>query len=124
MLDIETRVGIPSLDELLAERYELTKHAASVYAMYGPFGTAELRRKVVLATSELQVRADFAASGEKATEGKVDALARTHQMYLDFLDAMEAGRAEWLVIETKLQDITDQIQRGNVLAKYAASEPR
>jgi hypothetical protein len=124
MLDIESRVGIPSLDELLAERYELTKQAASVYAMYGPFGTAELRRKVVLATSELQVRADLAASGEKATEGKVDALARTHQMYLDFLDAMEAGRAEWLVIETRLQDITDQIQRGNVLAKYAASEPR
>jgi hypothetical protein len=78
----------------------------------------------VLATSELQVRADLAASGEKSTEGKVDALARTHPMYLDFLDAMEAGRAEWLVIETKLQDITDQIQRGNVLAKYAASEPR
>jgi hypothetical protein len=43
MLDIESRVGIPSLDELLAERYELTKQAASVYAMYGPFGTAELR---------------------------------------------------------------------------------
>jgi hypothetical protein len=45
-------------------------------------------------------------------------------MYLDFLDAMEAGRAEWLVAETKLQSIADHIQRGNSLVRYAASEPR
>jgi hypothetical protein len=124
MLDIESRVGIPSLDELLAARHELTQQSASLYAMYGPFGTAEHRRKVVLATAELQVRNDLAATGEKVTEGKVDALSRTHPMYLDFLDAMESARAEWLVIETRLQGITDQIQRGNVLARYAANEPR
>ena len=123
-MDIENRVGIVELDELLARRQDLTQQAASLYAVYGPFGTCEHRRKVVLATAELQVRSDLATAQEKATEGKVDAMARTHSMYLDFLDAMEAGRAEWLVAETKLQSIADHIQRGNSLVRYAASEPR
>ena len=122
--DIESRIGITSLDLLLAEREQLVGQAASLYAVYGPFGTIEHRRKVALATAELQVRSDLQAREEKATEGKVDAMARTHPTYLKFLDAMESGRAEWLVTETRIQGITDQVQRGNVLSRYAASEPR
>lgn len=124
MLDIESRVGIESLDSLLHERSELVKKAASLYAMYGPFGTIEHRRKVALALAELQVRSDFAAVGEKVTEGKVDAAARTHPTYLAFLDGMEEGRAEWLITETDIQSITDRINRGNHLTRYAATEPR
>lgn len=122
--DIEARIGITSLDHLLAERERLVGQASSLYAVYGPFGTVEHRRKVALAMSELQVRADLQSKEEKATEGKVDAMARTHPTYLAFLDGMEAGRAEWLVTETAIQGITDQIQRGNVLSRYVASEPR
>jgi hypothetical protein len=124
MSDIEDRIGIVGLDELLARRQELTKEAASLYAVYGPFGTAEHRRKIVLAMAELRVRADLALTAEKATEGKVDAMARTHAMYLEFIDAMEAGRAEWLVAETKLQSIADHIQRGNALMRFATQEVR
>ena len=122
--DIESRIGIPSLDLLLAEREQLVSQAATLYAVYGPFGTIEHRRKVALAMAELQVRNDLQSKEEKATEGKVDALSRTHSTYLAFLDAMESGRAEWLVTETRIQGITDQIQRGNVLSRYVASEPR
>lgn len=122
--DIEDRIGIDPLDQLLAEREQLVGQAASLYAVYGPFGTAEHRRKVALAAAELQVRATLTDSGEKATEGKVDAMSRTHPTYLAYLDGLEAGRAEWLVTETKLQAITDRIQRGNVLSRYVASEPR
>lgn len=124
MLDLESRIGITPLDALLAEREQLVAAAASLYALYGPFGTAEHRRKVALALAELQVRAAIAVTGEKATEGKVDAMARTHPTYLGFLDGMEAGRAEWLVTETKIQSITDQIARGNALTRYAATEPK
>lgn len=124
MLDIESRVGIEPLDELLARRAELVAEAASLYAVYGPFGTIEHRRKVALALAELQVRADFATLGEKVTEGRVDATARTHPTYLKFLEEMEAGRAQWLVTETNIQDITDRINRGNQLTRYAATEPR
>lgn len=123
-LPIENRIGIDPIDALIAERDELVRQAAPLYAVYGPHGTAEHRRKVALATAELQVRADLSASGEKATEGKVDAMARTHPTYLGFLDQMELGRAEWLVTETQIQAITDRIQRGNHLTRYAATEPR
>jgi hypothetical protein len=122
--ELETRIGVTPLDQLLAERERLVGEAASLYARYGPFGTAEHRRKVALATAELQVRADIASSGEKATEGKVDALARTHSTYLAFLEAMETGRAAWLVTETQIQAINDQIQRGNALTRFAAQEVR
>jgi len=37
---------------------------------------------------------------------------------------MEEGRAKWLVTETAIQSITDRINRGNHLTRYAASEPR
>lgn len=122
--DIESRIGVDALDLLLAEREQLVGQAASLYAVYGPYGTAEHRRKVALAASELQVRADLAEAGEKATEGKVDALARSHPTYLAFLDAMEQGRASWLVTETLIQAIADKIQRGNGLIRAYASEPR
>lgn len=122
--NIEARIGIDPLDHLLAERGQLVAQAAALYAVWGPFGTGEHRRKVALAAAELQVRADIASSGEKATEGKVDAMARTHATYLAFLDAMEAGRAEWLVTETQIQGISDQIQRGNALTRFAAQEVR
>ena len=122
--DIESRIGVDALDLLLAEREQLVASAAALYAVWGPFGTGEHRRKVALAAAELQVRADLAVSGEKATEGKVDAMARSHPTYLAFLDGMEAGRAEWLVIETQLQAIADKVQRGNGLIRAYASEPR
>lgn len=122
--DLEERIGIDPLDHLLAERGQLVAQAAALYAVWGPFGTGEHRRKVALAAAELQVRADLSASGEKATEGKVDAMARSHPTYLKFLDGMEAGRAEWLVTETTLQGINDRIQRGNALTRAYASEPR
>lgn len=121
---IEARIGIDAIDQLLAQREELVGQSAKLYAVYGPFGSAEHRRKVALALAELQVRAELAEREEKATEGKVDAMARTHPTYLAFLDGLEAGRAEWLVVETQLQGITDRIQRGNVLSRYVASEPR
>jgi hypothetical protein len=121
MFSIESRIGIDPIDELIAERDQLVQEAAPLYALYGPGGTAEHRRKVAQAAAELQVRAE---ATEKMTEGKIDALGRTHPTYLAYLDSMELGRAEWLVTETKIQAITDRINRGNHLTRYAATEPR
>jgi len=122
--EIESRIGVEHIDLLLAERLDLVSHAASLYAVYGPFGTAEHRRKIALSVAELQVRADLAEREEKATEGKVESMARTHSTYLTFLDTLESGRAEWLVTETRIQSVTDRVVRGNALVRYAASEPR
>jgi len=121
MTEIEKRIGIMPIDELLEYRELLVAEAASLYAVFGPFGTVEHRRKVALALAELQVRAE---ATEKMTEGKVDALARSHPTYLKFLDEMEAGRASWLLTETKIQNVADRITREHALVRYAASEPR
>lgn len=124
MNDIESRIGIDPVDQLLAQREELVREAASLYALYGPFGTAEHRRKIALALAELQVRSECAGDDKKPTEAKVDAMARTHPTYLKFLDGMEEGRASWLVTENAIQSINDRVARGNRLAHYASSEPR
>lgn len=124
MSHLEDRIGIEPLDLLLAQREGLVVEAANLYARYGPFGTAEHRRKVALAAAELQVRAELASRDEKATEGKVDAMSRQHPTYLAFLDSMEEGRAEWLVVENTIQGIGDRIMRGQALARAYSSEPR
>jgi hypothetical protein len=120
--DFESRIGVDPIDRLLAEREQLVRFAADLYAKWGPFGSGEARRKSALALAHLQVRNDLGA--EKATEAKVDAMARTHPTYLSFLDAMEDGRARWLMAENDIQSITDRIHRGQSLVRAYASEPR
>jgi hypothetical protein len=122
MTDFESRIGVDPIDRLLAEREQLVRFAADLYAKWGPFGSGEARRKSALALAHLQVRNDLGV--EKATEAKVDALARTHPTYLSFLDAMEDGRARWLMAENDIQSITDRIHRGQSLVRAYASEPR
>jgi hypothetical protein len=43
--------------------------------------------------------------------------------YLAFLDAMEDGRARWLMAENDIPSITDRIHRGQSLVRAYASEP-
>ena len=123
MNDFESRIGVDPIDRLLAEREQLVRFAADLYAKWGPFGSGEARRKSALALAHLQVRSDLDAKEERATEAKVDAMARTHPTYLSFLDAMEDGRARWLMAENDIQSITDRIHRGQSLVRAYASEP-
>lgn len=122
MRDIEERIGIVPLDQLLQERGELVESSADLFARYGPYGTAEARLKTALAVAELQVRADF--EGSKVTEKFVEARARTHPLYLAAVDATETGRAKWAVAQDRIQGCTDAINRGQVLARAYANEPR
>ena len=122
MHDLEQRIGLDPIDVLLARRERLVKLAASLYAVWGPFGTGEARRKSALALAHLQVRDEL--GDQKATEAKVDAMARTHPTYLAFLDAMEDGRARWLMAENDIQAVADTIHRGQALTRAYANEPR
>ncbi len=122
MNDLERRIGLDPIDVLLAKREHLVKLAAGLYAVWGPFGTGEARRKSALALAHLQVRDELGDT--KATESRVDAMARTHATYLSFLDAMEDGRARWLMAENDIQAIADTIHRGQALTRAYANEPR
>jgi hypothetical protein len=117
--DLEARAGLDDLSALHAERNTLVQLGANLYARYGPFGTSEARRKSALALAAMQVRA---AATEKMTEKAIEDASRNHPTYLACLDAMEEGRADWLVLENKIQNITDHIQRGPALIRYAVAE--
>lgn len=117
--DLEARAGADDLAALHAKRDTLVKAAANLYARFGAFGTAEARRKSALALAAMQVRE---AATERMTEKAIEDASRNHPTYLAYLDEMEEGRATWLILENQIQSITDAIQRGPALLRYAAAE--
>lgn len=62
---------------------------------YSGFSFCEHYRKVMLAQVREIVRAEFAAAEQKITEARLDDLARTHTLYLDYLATHLKGRALW-----------------------------
>ncbi len=65
---------------------------ASLEAMYGNYSFFDHYRKAVLASCQEVIRAKAAANSEKITESRIDALARIHPAYLDFLATHFEGR--------------------------------
>lgn len=69
-----------------------TNDPASLEAFYGNFGYADHWRKVALANCREIIRAKAALDGEKISEARIDDLARTHDIYLNFLTVHLKGR--------------------------------
>lgn len=65
---------------------------AQLAAWYGPFGWADHLRKVVQANCGEVIRAHYALDGEKISEARLDALARVHPAYVEWLVKNLAGR--------------------------------
>lgn len=61
-------------------------------AFYGPFGYADHWRKVCLANCRELVRAGASLGKQKISEARIDDLARTHPIYLQFLTDHLHGR--------------------------------
>lgn len=122
--DLQARAGLPSIDEALAERSKLIGQWANHAALYDNFGLWDSERKRRLAAAALQVRAAKDSLGMKYTQGLVEDEAHVWPAYAKFLDESVKGKAEWLVAKDRIDAITQRIQRANVLAKFAANEPR
>lgn len=122
--ELQARAGIPSIDEALAERQELVRQWANHAALYDNFGMYEAERKRRLAIAALQVRDAKDKAGVRTTEKMVDDEAHAWPAYQQFISESIRGKAEWLVAKDKIDAITARIQRGNVVARFAASEPR
>ena len=69
-----------------------TSDPASLEAWYGPFGWADHFRKMVLANCGEMIRAAAAVEGAKISETRINDLAHTHELYLDFLLQSLHGR--------------------------------
>lgn len=121
MSDAEARMGVQPIDELLAEREALVRKAAPLAARYGSFGTWDARRKEMLALCALKVREEYDGT-DRLTDGKVDTLAHAHPDYTAFLIQSETEKARYLMIEDRIQGITERINRGQAVARYLTAE--
>lgn len=65
---------------------------AEVEAFYGNFSFCDHWRKTVLANCKEIVRAKYELANSKISESRIEDLARTHDIYLDFLIEHLKGR--------------------------------
>lgn len=120
--EIEARIGLQPLEELLAERDTLVQQVADLRARHGPFGTYQDIRKIQLASIAATLRAKAVAEERKLTEAAIDEAAHADGRYVDFVTMATREKAEWAVAENRIQGIGDTIRRANAIAHYLAAE--
>jgi hypothetical protein len=122
--DIETRIGIAPLEMLQAERLILVERVATLAAQFGSFGTWDATRKATLAGIKAKLRAEAHRDKVKKTDGQLDDEAHAHSDYTDFITHATQQRAEWIKADRKINDLTERVNRGQMLGRYASMEPR
>lgn len=85
-----------------------TSDPADLEAWFGNFGYAGDFRKVVLSNCAELVRAGAAAGDAKISESRVNDLAHTHAIYVDFLIHCLNGR------RLREQNVRDSIAQGGM----------
>lgn len=118
----EERAGVDPIDRLLAERATLVKQCAKLAALFGPFGMWEARRKELLALCELKVRDAAVTAERRMTEGIAEAESHAHPEYTTFLSRSVEEKANWLVLEDRIQGINDRIRRGDEVMRFVRQE--
>lgn len=121
-MEIQDRMGIDPLEELLAERDDLVKQVAPLRARHGSFGTFDALRKVELATIAASLRAQAVLDGRKVTEAGLDEAAHADSRYIQFVTTATLEKAEWAMLENRIQGVNDTINRGNVVGRFLAQE--
>ena len=107
---VESRAEVESLDALHAERRALLPEYTKLRALYGPFGTADARRKAMVSVVAIRVRRDLLAKNEKVTEAYLDAAAHADEQYQRHLDERDAGAARYLKLDTTVTEIEERIR--------------
>lgn len=114
--------GVEPADVLLAQRDAAVEKLAPLFALYGPFGTAEHTRKTELARCRGIVQAKAVLEGERLTQDDLDMRARLHDDYLAFITQMTVGRADWFRLDQEVKGIEYRLNRGQALLKLAAND--
>ncbi len=120
--EVEARMGLIPLEELLKERDELISRVARLRARHGTFGSWDSERKVALASAAALVRAQALQENKKMTESAIDEAAHVHPTYSDFVIASVSEKADWIVLEGQIDGIDFTIRRGDVVGRYLAQE--
>jgi len=124
MAEVEEAIGIPPVEELLAERQQLVERVAELRARHGAFGTFDALRKSKLATLKMLLRAQAQRDQRKITEAALEDEAHAHPEYTDFVIQATRERAELTKAEGLIANIDATIQRANAIARYATAEAR
>ena len=130
MAEVEEAIGIPPVEELLAERQQLVERVAELRARHGAFGTFDALRKSKLATIKMLIRAQAQRDGRKADNGKpltndqIEDEAHAHPDYTEFVIQATRERADLTKAEGLIANIDATIQRANAIARYATAEAR
>jgi len=120
--DIEERMGLVPLEELLAERDKFIKSVAPLRARHGPGGVWDDLRRVHRSTIAMKLRAQKASAGEKVTEAWLEDAAQADGDYLAFITAGVQEKIAHTELENRIQGIEDQINRGQAVARYLSNE--
>ena len=122
MGDVERRLGIMPVEELLAERHALVKRVARLRAAYGAWGTWDAQRKIILASIAQKLRAQALVNGERLTEAAIEDAAHADDAYAAFVQRCTEERAQMAVLEDQIEGITARLNRGQVIARYLSME--
>lgn len=120
--DYEDRVGVMPVAELNAHRLTLTEAVAELRAIYGPFGSRDVMRKIELARIKTLVRAQYQAAGTKVTNDVADDEAHAHPDYITFVTKQIHEAADYFRKEARLESLEALDRRSNTMTYYARTE--
>lgn len=124
MADIETRMGITPVEELLAERMDLVRRSADLRARYGPWGTWDALRRAQLSTIRMRLRAEAARDKLRTSEAALDDAAHADPRYLELITEATRERAELARLDAMIEGIDATIRRADAIARYLTAEAR
>lgn len=108
--EIESRAGVDALGALHAQRRQLLVNLAPLKALHGHNGIWDDKRKQMLEAMKVQARMALMESGQKVTEGTVDAMAYGDEHYAAFIDQGIAARIEYIRLQNEYDEIAERIR--------------
>lgn len=122
MAETEARAGVAGIEELQAERAALVALNSRVKALKDSNLWKELR-DIELAKASARARAAWA--GEKApSEAYITSVATADPAYVQWIEQLAANFSAFEVVEERITEINELVNRGQALLRYASSEPK
>lgn len=121
---LENKIGVQPLEELLEQRRYLVGKVAELRARFGNFGTWDHQRKITLSQCKMLIRMQAMEAKRRITGDEVDAEAHTHPDYVQMVIEATHQRAEWTRLEAEIEAIEFTIHRGQALVRYVTGEMR
>lgn len=122
--EAQARCGVEPVDKLLHQREMLIASNSTMLARHASYGIFDGLRKARLSVAALRVRSDLQDRGERATDKAVEEKSHADPAYQQFLSDWVVEAAQALIVQDKIDAITERIRRGGLVMRAHASEPK